>query len=69
MLASRPATRLDGLLQFILEKALAVTASDIGGGIFILETSGQELALMAAALRGEQRKFSPSAKILPSGET
>jgi two-component system response regulator HydG len=53
VLASRPSTQLDGLLQFILEKALALTASDIGGGIFIFDTSSRQPALVASALRGE----------------
>jgi transcriptional regulator with GAF, ATPase, and Fis domain len=52
-LASRPATRLDGLLQFVLEKALALTSSDTGGAIFVLDISTPEQALVASALRGE----------------
>jgi hypothetical protein len=36
MLAGRPSTRLDAILQFSLEKALSMTASDIGGGHSLL---------------------------------
>jgi len=39
-LASRPTTQLDTLLKCILGKALAVTGSHSGGGLFIFETSG-----------------------------
>jgi DNA-binding NtrC family response regulator len=52
-LASRSTTRVDGLLQFALERALALTASDVGGAIFVLEISQEEPSLAAAALRGE----------------
>ncbi|MBI3950658.1 MAG: sigma-54-dependent Fis family transcriptional regulator [Acidobacteria bacterium] len=52
-LASHPTTRLEGLLQFVLERALALTASDAGGGIFVLETAGQESVLVVSALGGE----------------
>jgi DNA-binding NtrC family response regulator len=51
--ASHPATQLDGLLQFILVKALAVTSSDAGGGIFIVDLSKRETSLVGASLCGE----------------
>jgi len=68
VLASRPATRLDGLLQLVLEKALEVTASDAGGGLFILETSGREPALVASSCPRSKKIFT-SVKILSSDET
>ncbi|MFQ6115293.1 MAG: GAF domain-containing protein [bacterium] len=52
-LTARPSTSLDGLLKFILERALAVTSTDVGGGIFVIETSRQKHVLVASALRGE----------------
>ncbi|MBI3949497.1 MAG: sigma 54-interacting transcriptional regulator [Acidobacteria bacterium] len=79
-LASRPATRLEGLLQVILERALALTASDAGGGIFVVEIAGQEPALVVSALGGEltdepinllttgkQNPSSPALMVLDSG--
>jgi transcriptional regulator with GAF, ATPase, and Fis domain len=53
VLAARPWTQLDGLLEFVLEKALALTASDVGGCLCLFEISAQGLALVASALRGE----------------
>lgn len=53
MLAGRPSTQLDAILQFSLEKALSMTVSDIGGIILSLDTSGQEPLIMASGLRGE----------------
>jgi DNA-binding NtrC family response regulator len=49
---SRATTKVDGLLQFVLERALALTASG-GGAIFVFEASHEEPSLAAAALRGE----------------
>lgn len=53
MLAGRPSTQLDAILQFSLEKALSATVSNIGGIILCLETSGQEPLILASGLRGE----------------
>jgi hypothetical protein len=47
-LASRLATRLDGLLQFALEKALALTSSDTGDAIFVFDISTTEQAPVAS---------------------
>lgn len=52
VLTSRPATPLDGLLQLVLEKALARTGSDVSGGLFVFELFGQEPRSVASALRG-----------------
>ncbi len=62
VLASRPATPLDGLLQFLLERALTLTASDAGGSLFLVETVGQEPVLVASSLRGTLAE--PSAELV-----
>jgi len=80
-MASRPSTRLDGLVQFILEEAMAVTGSDVGGSIVIFDTSAQEeLVPVASALRGEwedtpanllkrkENPHSPALFVLHSGQ-
>ncbi|MCS6804074.1 MAG: sigma-54-dependent Fis family transcriptional regulator [Acidobacteriota bacterium] len=51
-LASRPATNLDRLVCHLLERALALTRSDVGGGLFVFELFAQEPKLVASALRG-----------------
>lgn len=53
VLADRLSTQLDALLQFSLEKALSMTASDVGGTVLYFETSDREPLLLACALRGE----------------
>ncbi|MCS6806270.1 MAG: sigma-54-dependent Fis family transcriptional regulator [Acidobacteriota bacterium] len=51
--ASRPASRLDGLLRLLLEKALKLTGSDVGGGILIFAAEGQQPTLVTSVLEGE----------------
>ncbi|MGH9821985.1 MAG: sigma 54-interacting transcriptional regulator, partial [Blastocatellia bacterium] len=53
ILAGRPSTKLDAILQFSLEKALSLTASDIGGLIFLLDAGGQAPIVRASGLRGD----------------
>ncbi len=53
MLAGRPSTHLDAILQFSLERVLSLTASDIGGVILLFDTAGQEPLIRASGLRGE----------------
>jgi|GEM_PF-1253306 len=60
VLASCPTTSLDGLLQFLLERALTLTASD--AGFFLVETVGQEPVLVASSLRGTLAE--PSAELV-----
>jgi len=50
--ASRPATNSDRLVRHVLERALAVTGSDVGGGRFGFELFDQEPRLVTAALSG-----------------
>lgn len=51
-LASRPATNLDRLVCHLLERALVLTRSNVGGGLFVFELVAQEPKLVASALRG-----------------
>lgn len=51
--ASRPATNLDRLVRHLLDRALAVTGSDVGGGLFVFELFGQEPRLVVSAPRGQ----------------
>lgn len=53
MLAGRPSTQLDAILQFSLEEALSMTASDIGGVILFFDIAGREPLTSAFGLRGE----------------
>ena len=53
MLAGRPSTHLDAILQFSLERVLSLTASDIGGVILLFDIAGQEPLIRASGLRGE----------------
>lgn len=80
MLAGRPATQLDAILQFSLEKALSLTASDVGGIILFFDITGREPVVLASGLRGElaepaanllktwcERTANPSATVLEAG--
>ncbi|MEK6285795.1 MAG: sigma-54-dependent Fis family transcriptional regulator [Acidobacteriota bacterium] len=62
MLAGRPSTQLDAILQFSLEKALSMTASDIGGVILFFDITGKEPVILASGLRGELAE--PTANLL-----
>lgn len=63
--AVRTATRVNTMLEFSLEKALALTESDVGGIILLFDTPGKEPLIVAS---GGCIEFAEPAKLLKKWE-